>query len=391
MHLRKQEITIATLLRQSGYDTCHVGKWHLNGHFNQPGQPQPPDHGFDYWFSTQNNALPSHRNPENFVRNGKPVGRIEGYASRIVADEAVHWLKDERDPEKPFFLYVCFHEPHEPIASDKKYSDLYPSTDPSFSAHHGNITQMDDNFGRLLGYLDEAKLRDNTFVFFSSDNGPAITAAHPHGSAGPLRDKKGSMYEGGIRVPGIIRWPAGVRAGQTSHEPVCGVDLLPTLCAMTNTPVPNDRALDGASVVPVFTGATVPRNRPLYWHFNAAHSKVKVALREGDWKILAELSATEMNRFGADITETTMRAMKTAEPTTYELYNLQTDVAETTNLVQSDPDQFRKLADMLKTTYHEVRDEAPSWPPFDVKAHPYEADRIQWPEYYQKKAAKKKK
>lgn len=267
---------------------------------------------------------------------------------------------------------------------------MYPSADPSFSAHHGNISQMDDNLGRLLRYLDESKLRDNTFVYFSSDNGPAITSAHPHGSAGPLRDKKGTLYEGGIRVPGIIRWPAGIRAGQTSDEPVSGVDLLPTLCAMTNTPVPADRTLDGASVVPVFTGGKVERIRPLYWHFNGAHSKVKVALRDGDWKILGQLSAADLNRFGADISEATMRSMKTAELTAYELYNLKTDVAESTDLAQSEPDQFRKLADKLQSKYREVRDEAPSWPPFDVKAHPYEADRIQWPEYYQKKAAKKK-
>ena len=114
MHLPRNEITVATLLQQAGYATCHVGKWHCNGEFNSPEQPQPGDHGFDHWFSTQNNAAPTHHNPVNFVRNGVPVGRLEGYSSHIVAGEAIHWLKDLRDPAKPFFLYVCFHEPHEP-------------------------------------------------------------------------------------------------------------------------------------------------------------------------------------------------------------------------------------------------------------------------------------
>ena len=121
MHVRREEITVATLLRQNGYATCHAGKWHLNGMFNLPGQPQPSDHGFDHWFSAQNNALPSHHDPDNFVRNGQPVGRLEGYSAQLVADEAIRWLKEIRDREKPFFLFVCFHEPHEPIATDKRF------------------------------------------------------------------------------------------------------------------------------------------------------------------------------------------------------------------------------------------------------------------------------
>ena len=98
MHVRRSEITIATLLRDAGYATCHVGKWHLNGDFNLPSQPQPSDHGFDHWFSTQNNALPNHKNPVNFVRNGKPVGPLEGYAAPLVADEAIAWLENLGDP-----------------------------------------------------------------------------------------------------------------------------------------------------------------------------------------------------------------------------------------------------------------------------------------------------
>ena len=179
MHLREEEISVATLLRNAGYATCHVGKWHLNGMFNLSGQPQPSEHGFDHWFSTQNNALPNHRNPYNFVRNGIPVGPLEGYAGSIVADEAIRWLREEHDKSKPFFQFVCFHEPHEPIATEKRFADLYPSDDPSYAAHHGNITQMDEAFGRLMRSLDELSLRESTLVFFTSDNGPAVTGMHP--------------------------------------------------------------------------------------------------------------------------------------------------------------------------------------------------------------------
>ena len=292
VHVRRSEVTIATLLNKAGYSTCHVGKWHMNGEFNQPTQPQPSDHGFEHWFSTQNNALPNHRNPDNFVRNGKPVGKQNGYSSHLVVDEATRWLSQGRDKAKPFFLYVCFHEPHEPIASDDKYARLYPGNDPSYTAHHANITQMDDAFGRLMQTLDEQGLRDNTLVLFTSDNGPAITAQHPHGSAGPLRDKKGSVYEGGIRVPGLLRWPGKTKTGSVSDEPISGVDFLPTVCAITGTEPPRDRVLDGASFLPVLSGGTVLRATPLYWHFNRAFGDPRVAMRIGDWKILATLDRT---------------------------------------------------------------------------------------------------
>ncbi len=121
VHVRRSEIMISKLLQQSGYTTCHVGKWHMNGEFNLPTQPQPSDHGFDHWFSTQNNAYPNHRNPDNFMRNGTALGRLEGYAANLVTDEAQRWL-EARDKNRPFFLYVCYHEPHEPIASDAKYT-----------------------------------------------------------------------------------------------------------------------------------------------------------------------------------------------------------------------------------------------------------------------------
>lgn len=393
VHLRKEEITVATLLRRAGYATCHVGKWHLNGRFNMPGQPQPGDHGFDYWFSTQNIALPSHHNPDNFVRNGRPVGRLEGYSAQIVADEAIGWLKDLRakrpEERKPFFLFVCFHEPHEPIATDPEFAAFYPSPgDPSRADFCGNITQMDAATGRLLRCLDELGLRLSTLVFFTSDNGPAITPIHPHGSAGPLRDKKGSLYEGGIRVPGIVRWPGHTRPGTVSHEPVCGVDLLPTLCEAARVAVPDDRAIDGASWLPIFEGKPIQRTTPLYWQFNRAHSKPKVAMRIGDWKVLAYLDAPELKP-GVDQTAEEQKRFKTAEPTTFELFNLRRDVGETTDLAGREPERLAAMSAQLKRLYHEVRAESPVWPAWEWTND--EAKRIEWPDYWtNRKPAKPK-
>jgi len=388
MHLHKDEVTIATLLKRIGYETCHVGKWHLNGRFNLSGQPQPDDHGFDYWFSTQNNALPTHHYPDNFVRNGRPVkvhrrfamhqkktgnpfhpkrhpangNPAEEYAAHLVVDEAVHWLRHERNAAKPFFLYVCLHEPHEPIASGKPYVDLYPGVDhPTQAAHHGNVTQMDAAFGRLMTTLDDSQLTKNTLVIFTSDNGPAITRRHPHGSAGPLRGKKGMLYEGGIRVPGIIRWPGHTKPRSVSKEPVSGVDLLPTICDITGIPVPADRAIDGTSWLPILDGQSIKRATPLYWQFNLARSKPKVALRDGDWKILATLTGRELKPGGA-IKADDQKAIKTAELDTFELYNLRKDIAEEHNLARQEPQRLKRMAARLRTLYRDVRDESRTWP-----------------------------
>lgn len=381
MHVRSHEITIATLLRQAGYATCHVGKWHLNGRFNLEGQPQPSDHGFDYWFSTQNNALPNHGNPFNFVRNGKPVGRLKGYAAKIVVDEAIGWLA-ERDKSKPFFLYVCIHEPHEPIATAPEFAKLYPSDDPSYTAHHGNITQMDHAFGRLMRTLDEKMLSKDTFVFFTSDNGPAITSIHPHGSAGPLRDKKGALYEGGIRVPGILRWPEHTQSGTTSDVPISGVDLLPTLCDLTGTKLPPARELDGASFLPVIAKQPMKRNKPLYWQFNYARSKPKAALRIGDWKIVGGLKGGGLKPTG-HIQPSDMRSIKESELADFELYNLKSDIGETTDLSKQEPDRLRQMVASLRSFHAEVRADCPDWPEWEWPR--YESQKIEWPAYRRRK------
>ncbi|MBL8292837.1 MAG: sulfatase-like hydrolase/transferase [Bryobacterales bacterium] len=377
MHVRKSEVTIATLLQKAGYQTSHAGKWHLNGWFNLPGQPQPHDHGFQHWFSTQNNALPNHRNPYNFVRNSIPMGPQQGYAGQIVATEAIRWLK-QRDASKPFFQFVCFHEPHEPIATDAKFADLYPSADPSYSAYWGNVAQMDDCFGQILRTLDELKLRDNTLVLFTGDNGPARTAIHPHGSTAGFRANKGHIYEGGIRVPGLLRWPGQARAGQVSDEPICGVDWLPTVCEATGIAAPTDRAIDGTSWLPTLKGAPISRRTPLYWHFNHATSIPKVAMRMGDWKVVAKLTGPNLGP-GGDIQAEHQQAIKSAELAAFELYNLRTDTAEQNDLASSEPGRLKQMLDTLKPLYRSVRDESPTWPAWENAR--YEDGRIEWPAY----------
>ena len=384
MHLRTRETTGATLLQKSGYATAQVGKWHLNGNFNLPGQPQPNDHGFEHWFAVQNNALPNHRNPYNFVRNGIPLGPIPGYSAAIVADEAVAWLERQRDRAKPFFLYVAFNEPHEPVATDPKHEALYRKRhpdDPSRVAYYGNVTQMDEAVGRIMHTLDAQGVAGNTLVWFTSDNGPARTRWHNAGSSGGFREFKGHLYEGGIRVPGIARWPGKIQAGSTSTEPVSGVDMLPTLCQIADVAQPADRILDGASMLPVFTGGRMNRSKPLYWQAYWSGSRPQVAIRDGDWKLLAAMSAGRPAS-PPNLTEAVMKAIKQPGLTGFELYNLADDPGETKDLAASQPERMAAMQRVLESMHESVRQESPIWPHFEDPR--YEQLRIEWPEYVAK-------
>lgn len=341
MHLKQEEITVATLLKEAGYRTCHAGKWHCNGKFNSPEQPQPDDHGFEHWFSTQNNARPTHHNPVNFVRNGHSVGKLEGYSSELIVQEAIDWL-NKWDRSKPFCLFVWFHAPHEPIATGPEFMEMYK--DKKEAIYYGNVSQMDHEFGRLMKALDDMELRDETFVMFTSDNGPETLnryrgAHRSFGSPGPLRGMKLHMYEGGIRVPGIIRWPGKTKAGSVCDEPVNGTDILPTLCEIAGASVPTDRPIDGTSILRIFEDKRIKRKVPLYWRYDRALSKpLTVAMREGDWKILADNKMTK-----------------------FELYNLRKDITEEHDLAASEPRRLETMKKTLAKLHAEIEAEGPKW------------------------------
>lgn len=342
VHLRTSEITLPRLLKEAGYNTCHSGKWHLNGLFNDPAQPQPGDHGYEWWMATQNNAAPTHENPGNFVRNDRPVGPMQGYSAPLVVGEAITWLKEKRDPAKPFFLAVWTHEPHYPIKSDPAFKALYPDlADDVQREHHANVTQMDHAFGMLMKALDQQGLAEQTFVFFTSDNGPEGDGEKSpgRGSTGGLRGRKRDLHEGGIRVPGIARWPGKIPAGSTCDTPVIGSDLFPTLLGAAGVAAPANRVLDGVNVLPLLAGKTneVKRPQPLFWRLHMAPN-AKIAMREGDWKILANAELTE-----------------------FELYNLKADPFETTDLKDKESRLFHEMKGRLIAHNAAIDAEGPDW------------------------------
>ena len=281
-HLLEREVTLAEVLKRHGYATAHLGKWHLGLPTANRDKPTPHVHGFDYWFATSNNAGPSHKDPANFIRNGKPVGKIEGYSCQIVVDEAIAWLEQQRDTQAPFFLNIWFHEPHDPIAAPNEIVADYGKLNDEAAIYSGAIDNTDQAIARLLARLKEIDSPNNTLIIYSSDNG-----SYRDDRTGGLRGSKGSNWEGGIRVPGIVCWPGTVREGHVETEPAGLVDVLPTVCGLLRIDKPANVHLDGSDLSPLLTGGDreFTRHQPLFWLLPP--SQPTVALRDGAYSLVA--------------------------------------------------------------------------------------------------------
>lgn len=340
VEMRKSEFTIAKMLKSAGYATCMSGKWHCNAMFNSEKQAQPGDHGFDHWFATQNNAAPSHENPVNFVRNGTPTGKVEGYSCEIVVDEAVRWIQNhkETNPEQPFFAYIAFHEPHEPVASPPEMVEKYEkggAENHDEAQYFANVENIDAATGKLLAALNKMNLGDNTLVIFTSDNGPETlnryrSAKRSYGSPGPLRGMKLHTHEAGFRVAGIMRWPEKIEAGTLSDEAVSALDFLPTFASISGAEIPSDLELDGTNFLPAASGKELQRKRPLLWVYYNSYTEAgnhmpSVAMIDGDVKIRATLQGVKPT---SQIDQNNQETMFSATLGNFEQFNLGTDMAE---------------------------------------------------------------
>jgi arylsulfatase A-like enzyme len=360
IQLETREITLATLLRNEGYETFLGGKWHLNGGLGSSAHAQPEDHGFDRWLALHAFPIPHNRNPTNFYLDGEPMGEVEGYTAQITIDESIRWL-ESREGDKPLFMYLAMVEPHSTHANPPEYDAMYSqytrgTPEPIVNGlpeppvelleargpgeYYAQITYMDAQIGRFLGALDQAGLRDSTIVVFASDNGPVTTVwrnwweVNVYGSTGGLRGRKGDLYEGGIRVPALVRWPGQIEPGSVSEAIVSGYDLLPTLASLVGFDLPQDRPIDGESFAGALRGDPFERDRPLYWEFDDI-AGFHYALRDGDWKLLAseDLGLTRLYNLAEDRHEVLDRAAEQPEVLAAMLTELQS-IAES---VQSDP------------------------------------------------------
>lgn len=230
--------------------------------------------------------------------------------------------------------------------------------------YYGCVSMLDHHIGRLMNKLDALGLRENTIVVFTSDNGPEHRTTTPFGSVGPLRGAKGHMHDGGIRVPGIVRWPGRVKPGSTSAVPVNGTDYLPTFCALAGAKVPGDRPIDGANVLPAWTGeGAVTRTTPMMWWLWHARGGKEVAMRIGNYKLLAHMTPQRVPGAIRDAQQpqgwSVMKFIKEAELAGFEMYDVANDPAETDELSKTDPERFAKLKARMIALHREIRDEGP--------------------------------
>jgi arylsulfatase A len=356
MHLKKEELTIAEILKGQGYQTAVLGKWHLSclPQDMDLNQPQPDEHGFDYYFATENNAEPSHHNPTNFVRNGKEIGQLNGYSCQIVADEAISWMDNFHKNPNPFFMYIAFHEPHAstqrtaPLDLVENYSQ-YPEKEANCFA---NVQNLDSAAGRIFTHLIEKNLIDNTIIIFASDNG----SYRPNANGG-LKAVKSYLYEGGIRVPGIFHWKGFNRKpGFVINEAAGLVDILPTLCDILKINPPGKNNLDGISIFNLFEGKDFKRENPLFWFFY--RTSPEIALRKDNYMIMGKDIDTipRTHQFSAR----DMEYIKSMDLKGYELYNLNKDIGQKENLIYEFPNA-KSLQRLIDKKLKEIQKEGYYW------------------------------
>jgi arylsulfatase A len=331
--LLPEDVTVAEVLKRAGYATGVVGKWGL-GEAGTTGTPNRQ--GFDHWFGFLNQAEAHNHYPPHLWRDEKKVA-LDGkqYAQDLFTEDALAFI--ERNQAKPFFLYLAYTLPHSDLAvpedSLKLFRGKYPEEPVTLEGkavatpralYAAMVSRLDRDVGRVLALLKRLKLDDDTLVIFTSDNGPpASHAPEFFGSAGAFRGLKGSLYEGGLRVPFIARWPGKIKANTTSDHVAAFWDFLPTAAELAGVAPPAN--IDGRSYLAALLGKKQAPDEFLYWEYNKKGSGWQ-AVRTGDWK-----------------------AVRRRADAPLELYNLKTDVGERDNVAARHPDIIQRIEAYLKT------------------------------------------
>lgn len=321
------ETTIAGVLKSAGYRTAVIGKWHL-GYFPQY---HPLKRGFDEFFGILGGGhqyLPPQAKPTSGIFRGEEEVNEPEYLTDAIAREAAAFI--DRQHTKPFFLYLTFNAVHAPLQATDKYLERFKDLpNERRRTYAAMLSAMDDGIGIVLGRLAEHKLDENTLVFFVSDNGGPTQSTSAKND--PLRGVKGTVWEGGIRVPFVLRWKGRLAAGKAYEQPVIALDIAATAAAAAGTRLPADRPIDGVDLVPYVTGAKEGQpHRALYWRFGP-----QWAIRKGPHK-LSKPRGEEVK-----------------------LFDLASDIGETRDLSGANPELVKELTAEYEAWEREL--EEPRW------------------------------
>jgi arylsulfatase A-like enzyme len=331
--LPAKEVTIAEALKARGYSTALFGKWHRGAARKGVGPVHPMDQGFDEFFGFTDAQHAWEQFPEE-LHDGRDLKPVSGYANDLFTDRAVDYLQRHKDG--PFFLYLPYIATHFHIEAPADEVELhkgkFPEVDPTRplnATYAAMVTRLDRNIGRVLATLDDLKLAGDTIVIFASDHGATFESGNQgtsnfHDSNRPFRGQKRTLWEGGVRVPGVIRWPGHVPSGVVSGEVIRTTDLLPTLLSAAGSGPDPAWKVDGLNVLPAILGKGHVPERTLFWEWRSEGGNQIAAMR-GKYKLVIVNDGTP------------------------ELFDVETDPAERRNAIAERPELAGKLRSELKT------------------------------------------
>jgi arylsulfatase A-like enzyme len=328
-YLSPNAVLLPQLLKPAGYHTAHVGKWHLG--ITSPNTPT--ERGFDFFHGFLGDMMDDYwkhrRNGHNLMRRNLEVVEADGHATDVFTDWACDYLTERQKAGGPFFLYLAYNAPHEPIQPPPQWLEKVKQRQPGINQQRANllafIEHLDAGIGKVLDTLDRLELADNTLVIFTADNG----GVHGIGANnGPWRGGKTEMYEGGLRVPGAARWPGVISPGSGTDRMALSMDIFATVCAAAGVEPPAN--IDGLSFLPTLRGEVQPvdkRDFYFIWrdHLKGHAGKSCQAVRRGDWKLLQNTPFQ-----------------------TFALYDLKTDPLETTDVSAKNPRIVNELTAALR-------------------------------------------
>lgn len=325
-----EQITIAEMLREAGYATGHVGKWHLG----YTPETMPNGQGFDYSFGHMGGCIDNYShffywngpNRHDLWQNGEEIFRDGQFFPDLMVEEASDFIEEHQ--EEPFFLYWAINTPHYPLQGEEKWREHYKDLPSPRREYAAFVSTADEKIGELVSKVEELGLRENTIIILMSDHGHSVEERTfgGGGNAGPYRGAKFSLFEGGIRVPAIISWPGQLPENEVREQMGVGVDWYPTIAELCNVPL-NQSDLDGSSIVPIIRSdnATSPHDT-----FHWATGREQWAVRQGDWKLIG-------NPY-----DPTDKA-PIPEGQKYFLVNLTEDIAEMNNLADQHPEKVKAM------------------------------------------------
>lgn len=330
--LPPRQVTIAEMMKEAGYRTGLVGKWHLG----DAPQLRPIRQGFDEFFGHKVGCIDNYShffywqgpNRHDLWKNDVEYWEEGGYFPEMTAREAKRFITENKD--RPFFLYLAFNMPHYPLQGMKKFRDMYSNLDNPRAMYAAFVSTLDEKIGDVIATVDSLGLRNDTIIVFLSDHGHSTEERTfgGGGNNGPYRGHKFTVWEGGIRVPCAVSWPGHIPEGETRAQMVTSLDWFPTIAGFIGAHVPN-RPIDGMNIAPVIASSDAPSpHKVMHWEFSKHW-----AVREGDWKLVHN---------GPETVEDG-RVLPQVE--TF-LSNLSEDVSESNNIASQHPDIVRRLTSL---------------------------------------------